>query len=62
MNSLANLFAEAAKVAHLQSSESSLQSASLARDIVVAKLDGTKNDIDFEGVHIRGFPTILVFR
>ena len=22
----------------------------------------SKNDIDFEGVHIRGFPTILIFR
>jgi hypothetical protein len=62
MHSLANLFVEAAKVAHEQGAQQEEGSSNLARDIVVAKLDGTKNDIDYEGVHIRGFPTILMFR
>ena len=37
------------------------QEFTLSRDVLVAKMDGTKNDIDFAGVHIRGYPTILVF-
>ena len=35
---------------------------SVRRGLFVGKTDGTKNDISFPGVVIRGFPTILLFK
>jgi protein disulfide-isomerase A1 len=29
--------------------------------LVLAKMDGTTNEIDYPGVQIRGFPTIIFF-
>lgn len=31
------------------------------KKLVIAKMDGTTNEIDFPGVQVRGFPTILFF-
>jgi hypothetical protein len=32
-----------------------------ATGVVIAKMDGTANEVDYEGVNIKGFPTILFF-
>jgi len=30
--------------------------------LVIAKMDGTANEIDYPGVNVKGFPTILFFK
>lgn len=35
---------------------------SLRRGLFVGKIDGTKNDISYPGIIIRGYPTVLIFK
>lgn len=35
---------------------------SIRRGLFVGKIDGTKNEISFPGITIRGFPTVLLFK
>lgn len=38
-----------------------MKTAGLDKKLVIAKMDGTTNEIDYPGVNVRGFPTILFF-